>query len=94
VTDIHVSQHNSYRKLFFSCPSNLRDTAGMIPDYFLTPQNYIEDSEARAVLTGVRLVNDTSLRIGEYESLKNDAVDLYPFIRDAYEQHRERMIKE
>ncbi|NIQ10404.1 MAG: VacJ family lipoprotein, partial [Gammaproteobacteria bacterium] len=35
-----------------------------------------------------------SLHIGEYESIKKDAVDLYPFLRDAYEQRREKLIEE
>jgi phospholipid-binding lipoprotein MlaA len=30
----------------------------------------------------------------EYKELRRDAIDLYPFIRDAYEQHRDMLIKE
>ena len=33
-------------------------------------------------------VNDTSLRIGDYESLKEAAIDPYVAIRDAYVQYR------
>ena len=38
--------------------------------------------------------NRSSLHIGEYESLKKDALDAYTFFRDAYEQNREAKIKE
>jgi phospholipid-binding lipoprotein MlaA len=45
-------------------------------------------------LRAYKKVNQTSLHIGEYESLKKDAVDLYPFLRDSYEQHRNKQIEE
>ena len=40
------------------------------------------------------IVNKTSLHLGEYENLKKDAIDLYPFLRDIYEQKRKNEIKE
>ncbi|MGC9351937.1 MAG: MlaA family lipoprotein, partial [Sulfurovum sp.] len=42
----------------------------------------------------VDLINTTSLHSGEYESLKKDAIDLYPFLRDTYEQKRNSEIAE
>ena len=75
-------------------PSNLRDTLGLVPDYFLDPVSYIEDSDARLAIRAYDQVNHTSLHIGEYESLKNDAVDLYTFLRDGYEQRRIKLIEE
>ena len=35
-----------------------------------------------------------SLTPGVYPALTEDAIDLYPFLRDAYEQHRNQLIKE
>lgn len=75
-------------------PSNLRDTFGLIPDYYLDPVNHIDHSETALAVKAYKAVNHTSLHIGEYESLKNDAVDLYTFLRDGYEQRREKQIKE
>ena len=75
-------------------PSNLRDTIGLVPDYFLDPVSYIEGSDARLAVRAYDRVNYTSLHIGEYESLKKDAVDLYTFLRDSYEQHRVKQIEE
>ena len=75
-------------------PSNLRDTIGLIPDYFLDPVSYIDSSDTRLVVRAYDRVNHTSLHIGEYESLKEDAIDLYTFLRDGYEQRRNKQIEE
>ena len=32
--------------------------------------------------------------MSEYEKLKADAVDLYPYLRDVYEQYRDKQIEE
>ena len=78
----------------FLGPSNLRDTVGLVPDHFLNPATHLNDSEARLAVRGYKTVNNTSLHIGEYESLKKDAVDLYTFLRDGYEQRRDKLIEE
>jgi phospholipid-binding lipoprotein MlaA len=39
-------------------------------------------------------VNDTSLKIGDYESLKEASIDPYIAIRDAYVQYRQKKVKE
>ena len=75
-------------------PSNLRDTLGLIPDYFLDPVSYIEETDVQLAVRAYERVNYTSLHIGEYESLKNDALDPYTFFRDAYSQNRDKKIQE
>jgi phospholipid-binding lipoprotein MlaA len=75
-------------------PSNLRDTIGLIPDYYLAPASYIDNVKAELIVDAYSRINHTSLHIGEYESLKKDAVDLYTFFRDGYEQRRVIQIKE
>ena len=75
-------------------PSNARDTLGMVPDYFLNPLNYIDSFALRAGVESLEKFNYTSLHLGEYESVKKDAVDFYPFMRDAYEQNRKMKIEE
>jgi len=77
-------------------PSSLRDTFGLIGDFFMNPATYIFAGEA---LTGVGVwsydkVNSTSLDLTLYEDLTKNAIDPYLFIRDAYHQHREQLIKE
>lgn len=83
-------------------PSNLRDTLSMYPDqyakydgkYYLDPLSYLEPTEVEWGVRAFDIVNYTSLHIGEYQSLKKDSFDWYLFLRDAYEQKREKEIKE
>ena len=91
-------------------PSNLRDTIGLAPQWiYLNPVNNIstvadlsglekieelEKTETKLGILALEQVNNTSLRLGEYESLKKDAIDFYPFLRDFYEQNRQRLIEE
>jgi len=77
-------------------PSSLRDTFGLIGDFFLDPAAYIF---AKEKLLGVGVwsydkVNSTSLNLNLYEDLTKSALDPYTFIRDAYHQHREELIRE
>ncbi len=69
-------------------PSSPRDTLGLIGDAFLTPYSYLTPWYASEGTRAYDLLNDTSLRIGDYESLKGAAVDPYVAIRDAYVQYR------
>ena len=81
----------------FLGPSNVRDIFGIIGDGYLSPlvnirglENYkIPKNLGQSVgIYTIYLINRTSLHLGEYESLKEDAIDLYPFLRDIYEQKR------
>lgn len=80
----------------FFGPSNLRDTLSLYPDYtYLDPAGtQVETTEAKIALEVFETVNYTSLHIGEYESLKKDAFDFYTFLRDSYEQKRQKEIEE
>ncbi len=83
----------------FLGPSNIRDAFSIIPDSILNPTSeYFYDLPFGAsngiVLNGVHYINKTSLHLGEYENLKKDAIDFYPFMRDLYEQNRINEIKE
>jgi phospholipid-binding lipoprotein MlaA len=69
-------------------PSSPRDTVGLVGDAFLTPSTYFSPWYAGAGTRGYDMVNDTSLKIGDYESLKGAAIDPYVAIRDAYVQSR------
>ena len=77
----------------FLGPSSLRDTAGFVGDIFLDPRTYLLESAFSIIVRPVELVNDTSLRIGEYEDIKKAALDPYVALRDGYYQYRENKIK-
>ena len=75
-------------------PSNLRDGLGLVPNTLLNPVSYLADFQVNLAVGAGEKFNYASLHIGEYESMKKDALDSYTFIRDAYKQHRDKAIKE
>ena len=74
-------------------PSSPRDTVGLVGDSFLNPVNYVTPWEAAAGISVYNKVNDTSLKIGDYEALKEAAIDPYVAIRDVYAQSRHKKIQ-
>jgi len=74
-------------------PSNLRDTFGFAGDLLLDPRTYLFTRPIFYVVRPVELIDDTSLRIGEYESLKKAALDPYIAVREAYHQYRKNKIR-
>jgi phospholipid-binding lipoprotein MlaA len=74
-------------------PSTARDSVGMVGDFFLDPASYLRPLTASAGVYTVREVNTTSFRIGDYESVKEAAIDPYVAIRQAYIQHRARALE-
>jgi phospholipid-binding lipoprotein MlaA len=75
-------------------PSTLRDSVGMVGDWFLNPVSYVEPIEAYLEIRAGEIVNDTSFRIGDYESLKEAAIDPYIALRNIYIQNRKKKVGE
>jgi phospholipid-binding lipoprotein MlaA len=81
----------------FFGPSNVRDFIGITVDAYASPlvnvrglENYKipnNFTQSTAIVAGY-LINKNSLELGQYENLKKDALELYPFLRDIYEQKR------
>ena len=87
----------------FIGPSNARDAIGLFPDMYFSPlvnlksydQYRIPSNFGESIAVyAVEIINKNSLHLGEYESLKKDALDLYPFLKDIYEQKRVSEIAE
>jgi phospholipid-binding lipoprotein MlaA len=74
-------------------PSSPRDTVGTVGDIFLYPSIYFGAWEVWAGSRVIEKTNDTSLHIGDYESLKEASIDPYVAVRDAYVQYRLKKIK-
>jgi phospholipid-binding lipoprotein MlaA len=79
-------------------PSSLRDGLGYAVDASLNPQTYLAFYSVvigYASTGGWALdkINEASLTIGEYESLKKAALDPYIAVREAYYQYRQNKIK-
>ncbi|WDP88692.1 MAG: VacJ family lipoprotein [Desulfobacter sp.] len=75
-------------------PSTLRDTVGSVGDMFITPVTYVKPWELEWGMRGVDTVNGTSFRIGDYEALKDAALDPYIALRNAYIQNRRAKIQD
>jgi phospholipid-binding lipoprotein MlaA len=76
-------------------PYTLRSFAGWIADGFLDPIYwYINPMWARWALKGYKKFNGVSLTLGDYEALKEAAIDPYIAIRNAYVQFRETLVRE
>jgi phospholipid-binding lipoprotein MlaA len=79
----------------FLGPSSARDTIGLVGDAFLDPVNYAFDETIETIsLRAYYVINRTSLTLGDYESLKEAALDPYVSLKDAYFQNRKAKIKE
>lgn len=82
--------------------NNLRDLTGSFADAFADPIFHVENRFYNTVdknwqsvgIKGYDDFNEYSLTPGAYPALTEDSIDLYPFLRDAYEQHRNQLIKE
>jgi phospholipid-binding lipoprotein MlaA len=72
----------------------LRDFGGWVGGLYINPLNEYLTLEVNLSLRAYNIVNDASLRIGDYEDLKAAALDPYVALRDAYYQNRLKKINE
>ena len=87
--------NGAYIMLPFLGPSSVRDAFGRLGDIFIDPIWWVPVDIWTSVAIRVgETINDTSLRIGEYEALKEAALDPYVAIRNAYVQNRNKLIAE
>ncbi len=85
----------AYLMLPFLGPSSFRDGLGRLGDTFIDPIWWVPVKIRTSVaIRAGEAVNDTSLRIGDYEALKEAAFDPYIAIRNAFVQNRRKLIKE
>jgi len=85
-----------YLYLPFFGPSSLRDALGRLGDAYMDPVSIfnVVETEVWLGLKGLDAVNETSFRIGDYETLKEAALDPYDALRNGYVQIRKRQIQE
>jgi phospholipid-binding lipoprotein MlaA len=73
-------------------PSTVRDTVGLVPDYFGNPLSYVRPDSVSWALYGVNLVNTRANLLGATDVLADAALDKYSFVRNAYLQRRQYLI--
>lgn len=68
-------------------PSTVRQTVGLVPDYFLTdPVGYVRPIKDEYAVDAVRLVDTRAQLIAATKVIEAAAIDSYTFIRDGYLQ--------
>ena len=74
-------------------PSTVRDGLARIPDQFTHPVNYLEDDSTRYL---IRAVDVLDLRTGllDLDAQLEKSYDRYAFVRSAWLQRREYMVKD
>ena len=82
-----------YIDLPFLGPYSFRDAVGWGGGLFINPLNYVVDFWPNVGVRTYDIVNNTSLRIGDYEAMKEAALDPYVSMRDAYYQYRLNLIE-
>jgi len=78
----------------FMGPSTVRDSVGMVGDYFLNPTRYMERTDAYIGVSVLGGINASSFRIGSYEALKSEALEPYVVMRESYIQYRNKQIQD
>jgi len=74
-------------------PSTLRDAIGMVGDAFFYPVSYVRPWYIPIAVRSVDLTNKLSFHIGDYEALRDAALDPYLMFRGAYIQSRRQMVE-
>jgi phospholipid-binding lipoprotein MlaA len=74
-------------------PSDIRDGVGLIPEEFTDGRHYIKSSLVRWGVRGLGLVNRRARLLGG-ESLLDQTFDRYSFIRNAYLERRNYLVKD
>ena len=84
--------------------SNLRDMVGLGADSYVSALCTTGDSdlnykipnnfEQELGIKSFEMINSTSLKLGQYETIRKDGTDLYPLLRDIYAKSRKKQIEE
>ena len=82
-----------YLSLPFLGPYSFRDAVGWGGGLFINPFDYVVDFWPNVGIRTYDILNSTSLRIGDYEAMKEAALDPYVAMRDAYYQYRLNQIE-
>lgn len=80
-------QDSSYLMLPLLGPSTIRDTIGLVADYFMYPPTYLRHKRIRNTLFLLNIL-DTRTALLKASPLIEECLDEYTFLRDAYIQHR------
>ncbi|MBU0500164.1 MAG: VacJ family lipoprotein [Gammaproteobacteria bacterium] len=75
-------------------PSTVRDSVGMVGDWYMDPVNYVDPDALRYGLKGLRIIDKRADLLSASNVLEEAALDPYAFVRDAYLQKREDQVED
>lgn len=75
-------------------PSTLRDTAALPADIYGDPWAYVDPVSVRNTGYVVRAIDQRAQALGATNLLEEVALDRYTFVRDAYLQRRESLVRD
>jgi phospholipid-binding lipoprotein MlaA len=90
----HGVGNGFYIVLPFLGPSTLRDSIGLVGDGFLKPVSYVDPYLLSLSISTYKNFNAISLRIGDYETLNEAAIDPYSAFKDAYLKYMKHQVAE
>ena len=73
-------------------PNNIRDTFGLVADWYVDPVQQVDDSKWRWGLVALRGLDRRADLLSASKVLEEAALDPYSFTRDAYLQKRRDMV--
>lgn len=73
-------------------PSNIRDTFGLVGDYYTDPLTYVEGPAASNPLYATRIIDDRADLLSAEKVLDEAAMDEYNYVRDGYLQRRLNLV--
>ncbi len=74
-------------------PSNVRDAAGRVADFFLDPIGFATSLEIGVVRAAGRQVDERSRTIDQVRDLERNSLDFYAAVRSLYRQRRAQQIR-
>ena len=73
-------------------PRTVRDTVGLVGDYYTDPITYIDHNKTRYSIWAVWAVDKRANLLKAEKVLDEAALDEYSYVRDAYLQHRQNLV--
>lgn len=74
-------------------PSNLRDALSLPVNWYANPISYINPNWKSIAISSYGFGNELSFKLDEIDEIYHNTPNLYPFLRDAYEQRRNELSK-
>ena len=87
-------RHSPYFMLPLLGPSNIRNSAGMVPDFFLNPLAYYNPDWQRYTLRSIDALQQATNNLPQLKFITENAIDPYVAVRNAYLQNQKLILRQ